>query len=365
MTTGPLTVITRNATGSGGLGRYERALLTALAEEDVRHIPAQPWPVPSPVVKAARLVRVDLTTILRGKRSFVPGPRTEGIYHLTNHELAVSLRWQRYQAPTVVTVHDLITLTHSPPQDWLTRILQRQWIAGLKRATGLIAVSQATKDQVIIRLGIPADRISVVHHTIDNDRFVPGGEPDDPPFVLYVGSALPHKDIPTLLQAVAMLRISHGDVRLVIAGSPRLPDASSILAALDWNMLELGIAGATTMTGPISDDAVADLYRRATVTVLPSRAEGFGFPVLEAMASGCPVIVSDATALTEVAGDAALVFPVGDAEALRARLDQVMTNAELRTRLRTAGLERAATFNSERFRSDTVAAYDQTRYTCR
>lgn len=85
-----ITIVTRNATGSGGLGRYERALLTALADADVRHVPVQPWPVPSPIVASARLARVDLTTILRGKRSYVPGPRTEGIYHLTNHELAVS-----------------------------------------------------------------------------------------------------------------------------------------------------------------------------------------------------------------------------------------------------------------------------------
>jgi glycosyltransferase involved in cell wall biosynthesis len=361
---------------AGGLGRYEDGLLRELENcVDVEQRPSQAWPLPGVLIRAAELVGRDLAAVLHGNRSFVPGPRDNRIFHLTNQELAVSLRWQRYHGPTVVTVHDVITVVarhehwEGQHDDRAMRFWQWQWTRGLRRADRLIAVSQWTKDDIVRSLGISPDRIRVVHQAVDPEVFRPGtaddttvlaraGLPHGAPYVLYVGSLLPRKDVPTLIRALASVRRLRPEVCLVLAGPPRIEDTAPSVILVRQEIERLGVSPAVIVASDLSDTDLAALYRGATVTVLPSQYEGFGFPIIEAMACGSPVIAAATSCLPEVVGDAGLLFPFGEPGALAAQIERILANSTFADNLRSMGLERASRFSPQRRAAETMAVYE-------
>ena len=131
-----------------------------------------------------------------------------------------------------------------------------------------------------------------------------------------------------------------------------MPPPSDALAA------RLGIGDRLTILGAVDDRILSDLYRRASLLCMPSRAEGFGLPVLEAMSVGLPVVASDIPAVREVGGDAAMCVPVGDVRALGHALAQVLKSPDLRDRLKALGLARAAGFTWDATAAATVRAYE-------
>jgi len=168
----------------------------------------------------------------------------------------------------------------------------------------------------------------VIPHGIDHERFSPG-EAEREPFRLYPARAWPHKNHACLYDAFALLRRERPELRLVLTGggpSGAAPDGVDV-------------------RGRVSQDELVSLYRRAAALVFPSRYEGFGQPVLEAMACGCPVACSDIPPLVEVAGGAARTFPPGDPDAIAAAVRDVLADARP---YRERGLARAASFTWER-----------------
>lgn len=253
--------------------------------------------------------------------------------------------------PLVVTVHDTAEVD-VPDTFGAVQLRYRRWVLfdELKRATRIITPSNFSAGRIAALVPAAAARTSVISHgpglDADQAESAPGGVPGER-FVLFVGAVQRHKSVPLLVRAFRALNAR--DTNLVIAGAVNNDEAAANAAAGgDARIIRLRA---------VSDAQLAWLYRRAQVLVLPSRYEGFGVPVLEAMQFGCPVIVANAGALPEIAGDAALLVPRDDQPALTAALARVLDDQALRTRLTAAGRERAATFSWQRAAKDTLAAY--------
>lgn len=194
------------------------------------------------------------------------------------------------------------------------------------RADAVITVSQFAKDRIVHHLGIDPARVHVAHLGVDARRFHPATGPREQ-FLYYPARGWAHKNHRTLVEAVGLLRERHPDLRLVLTGG-----------ALDG----LGeLPSWVEVRGLVSEEEVADLYRRARALVFPSRYEGFGLPPLEAMASGTPVAASRAGSLPEVCGDAAVMFDPQDPAAIAAAVEETFDRAE---DLAARGIARARTF---------------------
>jgi glycosyltransferase involved in cell wall biosynthesis len=226
--------------------------------------------------------------------------------------------------PSVVTLHDLHFERDPSVMGLADRLTFKTFVPrAARRADQVIAVSERTKRDAIELYGIAPEKITVTPHGVD-PAFAPGDGTHDG-YLLFVGAVQARKDPLAAADAAAEL-----GMRLVVAG----PEKEPAVAA------ELRARGAD-VRGWIEKPELAELYRRAAVFVLPSRYEGFGVPVIEAMASGTPVVLSHDEALHEVAGDAAVYAGEGRlADAVRAALDD-------RDRLVAAGLERVKRFSWE------------------
>ena len=253
--------------------------------------------------------------------------------------------------PSVVTVHDLWPFV-SPAGDERKRSReQSHYLLAVESASRFIAVSQFTADEMVERLKIDRARIDVIPHGVA--RLTPGDVaparlPGGDRYVLFVGEAEARKDIATLAGAAALLPQSlRSSIVFVVAGKIRLVMADVFATpGVRFDVL-----------GEVSDDRLASLYAGASAFVFPSRYEGFGLPVLEAMSYGAPVIASDAPAVREAAGDAALIFPAGDAAALAAALQRVLADADLSRRLSEAGRARAAAMTVDLCAERTLEAF--------
>jgi glycosyltransferase involved in cell wall biosynthesis len=258
---------------------------------------------------------------------------------------------------SIVTIHDCIHLRF--PQYLPNRLAYAyakasMWAAA-HRAARVITVSEASKRDILSYFNIPESRVEVIYNAID-ERFwrePPADEMDrvreryqlNAPFVLYTGTIKPHKNLERLIEAFNMLRqapfLKH--VQLLIIG-----DEISKYAALRRTVHRYKLHKHVRFFGFVSDRTLAALYRLADVFVFPSLYEGFGLPPLEAMASGTPVITSNVSSLPEVVGEAALMIDPYDPEAIAGAMRRVLTDASLRSELRTRGLDRARSFSWER-----------------
>ena len=269
--------------------------------------------------------------------------------------------------PVVVTIHDCIHLRF--PQYLPNRaayVYARTFMAlGARRARRVITVSQASKDDIQHYLHTPANKIDVIHNGLDS-RFLEA--PDEAnvarvrdrfllnaPFVLYAGNIKPHKNVERLIEAFALMRKSgHEDVKLLIIG-----DELSKYPGLRRLVHRHHLHQQVRFLGFVPDDTLAALYHLARVFVFPSLYEGFGFPPLEAMASGTAVITSNVSSLPEVVGDAALLIDPLDAAALAAAMCRVLGDDTLRADLVRRGHARVNAFAWERAAAATRAVYRQ------
>jgi glycosyltransferase involved in cell wall biosynthesis len=172
--------------------------------------------------------------------------------------------------------------------------------------------------------------------------------------VLYVGSEDPRKNLPRLLEALTLVRERLPSVKLIKIGSPQY---LSLAKRLRERIKELGLSEAVLWCEHVSDQDLAQFYNVGDVFAFPSRYEGFGLPLLEAMACGTPVVCSNAASLPEVVGDAAIMVPPQDAQGLADALYEVLTEQKLRDELRRKGLRRVRRFTWERRARQTVAVY--------
>ena len=226
------------------------------------------------------------------------------------------------------TIHDLVPLHHPEWTTPRTRSMHGRKYRNTARTCDVVFVNSAyTGRDVTGTLGVPADRVHVAHPAA-RDEFRPEGTAADlgAPYVLTVATLEPRKNLQTLVEAHRLLG---GELLLAIAGGEGWGDQP-----------ELGSPGIRRL-GFVSDEDLARLYRGAAVAAYPSRFEGFGIPVLEAMSCGCPVVVSSHPSLDEASGDAAVRADPDDAAALAAGIERALVERE---QLADAGLEHARRF---------------------
>jgi len=247
--------------------------------------------------------------------------------------------------PQVTVVHDLLPLRfpseYPRQQHYFRRIVPR----ALRLSRRVIADSESTRGDVVRHFGLAPEEVTVVYPGYDPAAYFPYGRGtlapvSKPPYVLYVGNLLPHKNLRRLIDAFAMLR-RRVPVELVIRGEGRPEYARSLREQVET----LELDGAVQFLGYTDGRSLRDLYFGAVCLVFPSLGEGFGLPVLEAMACGLPVISSRVSSLPEVAGDAAVMVDPADAVELAEAMYRVVTRSDLREELRRRGLERAGQFS--------------------
>ncbi len=243
------------------------------------------------------------------------------------------------RAPSVVTFHDAVPFRFPPGDPRRRQSDQGPWIRSATEARMFLANSRFTVEEVSRYLGVARDRQTVTYLAVERDVFTPDGAaarlPDGRPYLLFVGADEPRKNLHTLAAAHARA-FPRGEVALAVAGNAQ---AGTDAVAL----------------GTLQPDELARWYRGALAVAVPSYYEGFGFPLLEALACGAPTIASRVTALPEVGGDGCVwIDDPLDVDAWTGALREVAEDGALRDRLRDAGLARAARFSWERCAEQTL-----------
>ena len=254
-----------------------------------------------------------------------------------------------HSSHVVVTIHDMIHERFPqlmPPHDTTAR----SKAAAAQRADHIICVSQNTKKDVIDILGVPPDKVSVVHL---GSSLSPCKQPQpgkSRPFILYVGVRAGYKNFDGLLKAYAKSSLLKQDFDLICFGGPPFaPEENREMKALGLQGHVLRMEG--------GDQFLCHLYSSATCLVYPSLYEGFGIPIAEAMACECPVVCSNTSSMTEVAGDAAQYFDPYDSDNMRVAIENVVNSNDTRSDLRSRGRRRAAQFSWEHCARHTLDIY--------
>jgi glycosyltransferase involved in cell wall biosynthesis len=251
--------------------------------------------------------------------------------------------------PQVTVVHDLLPLsfpTEYPRQQYYFRSLVPRV---LQSSRIIVADSGSTRLDIIQSYGIAPERVRVIYPGYDPDTYRVNGTPRPPApygdgYVLYVGNLLPHKNLLTLLDALAILRRRHPATRVIIRGEGQPAYARAVRERVET----LGLSDVVRFQGYADKRALRDLYAGAACLVLPSLREGFGLPVLEAMACGTPVVTSSSSSLPEVSGDAAIQVDPYDAIELSDAVYRVLADPDYRQELRARGLKWVGGFSWRR-----------------
>ncbi len=347
-----------------GLNRYVASLLDHLPAADPtiewRAFVASDAPPTTGVASVVAPVPAHLPVVRIGWEwcGLPVATRRAGLdlFHGTMNAIPAAL-----PCPAVVTVHDLAFLKF-PENVTRRRYHYLRWATGhaVRSARRVIAVSRATKHDLIEQFDIPEERIDVTPLGVDA-RFRPAGEEAVEslvrrlglrrPFVLSVGTLEPRKNLPALLRAFDCV-------------APEVPHNLVLAGATGWRRDELNrtraklnLGDRLQLTGFVPDADLPALYSAAAMFAFPSLYEGFGLPVLEAMACGTPVLTGADSSLPEVAGDAALLVDPRDVDTIAVGMRSLLTDDALSGSLAAAGRHRAATFSWTRTAELTIASY--------
>lgn len=275
------------------------------------------------------------------------------------------------RTPMVMCIHDAMTEARpewffgnrSAHWRWKTKL----WLAR-KQANRIICPSEQAREDVSRAFGIPIENIGRIVEAAAagfterlDDQGIPPvlerhGVSPGLPLVLYVGGISPHKNLDGLVQAMAHLKT---DAQLVIVGDEKRDSALTCGQELRQTITRLGLSERVTFTGFMPDDDLVATYNAASLLVLPSFEEGFGLPVIEAMACGTPVAVSRIGALVELAGDAGLVFDPSDVGDMTSTIDRILQSTELQESMRQHGLEQAERYSWGRAAEQTMSVLEQ------
>jgi glycosyltransferase involved in cell wall biosynthesis len=331
--------------------------------------------------RAARLPGSSSTTLLQGidrvtnrlwdyPRLMAGLDASFDLFHIVDHSYAQLVH--RLPADrTIVTCHDLDTFRSifdpsAEPRTPMFRAMTRYILAGLQKAGHIACDSHATRDALVAKAGVAIDRTTVVPNGPH-----PSCKPDAEPAadidaarllgprsgfidLLHVGSTIARKRIDALLQMLAALRATRRNLRLIRVGGP-------FTAAQQALARDLGVADAIVVLPTLDRSTLAAVYRRSVLLLMPSEREGFGLPVLEALACGTPVVASDIPALREVAGYAAAYCAVDDIEAWQSTVSRLLDERQDHhaqwTLRRESGIRRAAAFSWSRYATDIAEIY--------
>lgn len=349
------TALTRNMRG---MGRYARRLLAAM-------------PLLRPELRYTIVARnaADIAP-LHEQLSAIPDldARASFITADAMHDVRCDAAWYPCNFVTrrpavgavVPTVHDLFPMLQLDGRWWKVykraRARSRYWRT-MAAADHVITGAQVSANELMSVFGIATEDVSVVPHAADEFRAADLTLVDallqrlqvSGPFLLAVGSQEPRKNLPVLYAAMRQLDAAGLSIPLVLCGPRGAHGYAPGDSVPQW----------MRMAGFVTDDELAALYARATALVFPSRYEGFGLPVLEAMTVGGAVICARASTMPEVGGDAVLYFPPDDATALAAQVRRLLDEHGLRARLVSAGAQRATKFSWERSARGTLHAIDR------
>jgi glycosyltransferase involved in cell wall biosynthesis len=325
------------------------------------------WPTGDPAAAGARAGRVAKAWEKYVRYPSIVRRRRADILHVVDHSYAHLVHFAQTRA-SVVTCHDLAAMRGWAQVSWWHKVLFRSWgFAGLRNADVVVADSEATRRDLTAYVGVRPGRV-IVNYLAVGEQFRPpadrsatrrrfgerfGMQLDGATrLILHVGSVEPRKNIPTVLDVVGRLRGEGvASLRLIRVGGALTPEqrVRATRAGLDGIMQELP---------PLSDSELADVYGASDLLLFPSQWEGFGWPVLEAMACGLPVVCSDIPALRELGGPDVIYGPADDVRGLATAARAVLTEDGLRERLCTAGLRRAAEFSWDAWGERMLAVYD-------
>ncbi len=267
--------------------------------------------------------------------------------------------------PSIVTIYDMTIFLTPQFHHWKKRVLDRVLVPpAARRAAAILTLSESARHDIVRRLGVPAARVHVV-----GAAAAPGFRPvTDPaeqarvrarygltgPYILYVGTIEPRKNLVRLIQAFARLKAAGLPHRLLLVGQPGWKDAP-----IYAEVARLGLTGQAVFTGYVPEADLPALYTLAEALAFPSIYEGFGLPVIEAMACGTPVLTSRSSSLEEIAADSALLVDPFSVEAIAAGLARLHADPALRADLARRGARRAAAYTWERASAATLAVYAQ------
>ena len=327
---------------STGVSRYSTSLAAALSRRGDANVisvgggsvvPRGTWR------KKVLTARQDFWWYPFGGRRQARGARAD-IYHCPSARAPLT----RGSPPTIVTIQDLASFHYPETLTRWSRLYERRTVPLVARAADLIiATSADAASDIETILGIPAPKIRIVPLGVDT-KFFAGSSTASPysfPYVLFVGSVQPRKNLKRLALAVSRATRQHSDLKLVVAGAD------------SWGA-ELVAGPHVQFAGRVDDDRLLALLRHAQCTALVSLHEGFGLPILEAMAAGSPVVASNVAALPEVAGDAAVLVDPLSVESIAAGIEEAIAS---RDKLIVAGARRAAQFTWEHTAELTMAVY--------
>ena len=345
-----------------GIGRYTRNLLEGIGRIDHENqyeilTPDAYLPLVSPPNFRYRRVRFSNFK----KRYWEQiAPLLVGPYDLLHFPFDSCVAVKR--GKFVTTIHDVKPLLLSDgKRQWPWKGMFKKLMIPnpLEKIDHVVTISQCSKRDIMEKLGVPEDRISVIYQGVESNRFSPSplvssGRGEAPPYILCVAGSDPTKNVQSLLHAYSKLpsRILK-DYQLVLAGDLQ---RDRLLCEL---ITQLGLENNVVMTGIVSDERLVRLYQDAAVFVFPSLYEGFGLPLLEAMACGCPVISSNLSSIPEVVGDAGILLDPLDITAMSHAIERVLTDSKLAEQLRVAGLRQAKQFDWNRTARETVQLYQK------
>jgi len=268
--------------------------------------------------------------------------------------------------PEVLTMHCLSSFVH--PEFYTPAIARRLnglLRIGMRRARCVLCVSRSTADDVHQRFNVPRERLAVTYNGVGSDFHpVPIDEARrrlrealniDGPYALFLGKLEPRKNVMRLLEAFARFRRDTGsDTKLLLAGN-----RTAVTPSIGAQIERLGLADAVVQPGYVPSGMLADLYSAARMFLLPSLWEGFGIPIVEAMACGTPVLTSNVTCLPEIAGGAAVIVDPASTSSIAEGLAQLDGSDDLRRSLVARGFERARQFSWKGSARETLAAYER------
>ncbi len=387
---------------SGGQGVYIKHLSKALADEGHRVdvISGPPYPRLDENVRLIRLPSLDLYSpdhLFRPEKASAllnplnmyeflnvctggfPEPYTFGeraYAYLKKHRDAYDIvhdnqclsygigRLAQKVLPTLVTIHHPITVDRQEEYNVAKTLRQKyrvfRWYAFInmqlkvaRQFSHIITVSEFTRKDIAREFSLDEQRFRVVHNGVNNEFFYPKQNGPRPENALIVTNSAdtPLKGLSFLLEAVARIRRTR-PIRLTVIGQPKKNGIIENLVA------SLGVSDIVHFTGRIANEEFADYYAKSTIAVVPSLYEGFGIPAAEAMASGVPLVSTSGGALAEVVGDAGIVVPPADAEALALAITRLLDSPEERKKYIQAGLARVhSEFSWKKAAQETVNVY--------
>ncbi|MDB5175761.1 MAG: glycosyl transferase family 1 [Candidatus Saccharibacteria bacterium] len=266
-----------------------------------------------------------------------------------------------YKGRTITTVHDLTTLRFDNPDKHrlVFKVKQRVYAEVIRRAAHksriVITPTQFVKDDLVAFAHVHPAKVVVTHESADPivASPVPLLNLQKAKFIMYIGRPTPHKNLERLIEAYALLRAQHPDLKLVLAGKK---DAN--YARIEKSIPEK-LRRSVIFTDFVSEGELRWLYEHCSAYVFPSLSEGFGLPPLEAMLHGAPVVSSNATCLPEVSGKAAYYFDPLNVTEMADAINEVLTNKELREQLIQAGHQKTGEYSWLRMAQKTLALYDE------